>query len=101
MSLHDIDKAQDNRGIPRPNENDQQNQRMAHNTLATTYKNEGSASVPRLIFKNGLILTYDEDNRVSSVYGYVPEVSNVPIFVIAKDGFDVFIDILGIDPPVV
>ena len=48
-----------------------------------------------------MILTYDSDNKISSVFGYVPGVSDVPILVVAKDGYDLFEDIFGIDPPAV
>lgn len=98
MALHDISKGP-RRKLPLPNQNDQQVQRMAHNTTQTTYKNEGSNTPQRIAHKNALILTYDSDNRISSVYGYIPELSSVPVFIIAKEGYDVFVDILGITPP--
>lgn len=101
LSLHDISKGDGFRKIPRPNQNDQQVQRMAHNTLSTTYKTESTSSVQRLIFKNAMILTYDSDDKISSVYGYIPEVSDIPVLIIAKDGYDVFTDILEIDRPIV
>jgi len=72
---------------------------MAHNTTQNTYRATGSEVTQRMSFKNGLILTYDSQNRISSVYGYIPELSDVPVFIIAKSGYDVFVDILGIDPP--
>jgi hypothetical protein len=54
-----------------------------------------------MAFKNGLLLTYDSANRVSSIYGYIPEISTTPILVIARDGYDVFTDILGVTEPTV
>jgi hypothetical protein len=75
--------------------------RPAHNTLCISYKTESTGTQQRIVFKNGVILTYDGDNRVSSVYGYVPEISSVPIFIIAREGYDVFEDILGITAPTV
>lgn len=101
MSMHDIDKSSDNRGIPRPNENDALAQRMAHNTTSTTYRKDTATNRQRVSFKNGLIITYDQDNKVSSVYGYLPSVSNIPVFIIAKAGYDVFTDILGVTAPTV
>lgn len=74
---------------------------MAHNTTQTTYKTESSLTPQRISFKNALILTYDSENRVSSVYGYIPELSPIPVFIIAKEGYDVFVDILGLTPPTV
>jgi len=101
MSLWDVDKGSDNRLTPKPNQNDEQTQRMAHNTMSTTYKIAGTADKQRIAFKNNLMLTYDSNDLISSVYGYIPAVSTVPVFIIAKAGFDVFTDILGIDRPTV
>ena len=44
-------------------------------------------------------MTYDKDNKVSSVYGYIPELSEEPVFIIAEAGYDVFVDLLGIEAP--
>lgn len=101
MSLFDIDKTHGRRLNPTPNKNDQQKNRMAHNTMGNTYKTESTPTEQRMVFKNGLIITYDGENRVSSVYGYVPGASTIPIFVIAKDNKDVFVDILQITAPIV
>lgn len=101
MSLHDIDKKHGQRANPSVNSEDGVINRMSHNTLGNTHRTAGSGVVPRMVFKNGLILTYDADDNVSSVFGYVPELSSVPVLVIAKEGLDVFVDILGIDPPTV
>lgn len=101
MSLVDADKQNDDRMNPVLNADDNVANRMSHNTSGNTYRTTGLGVTQRMIFKNGLILTYDSQNRVSSVYGYVPEISSIPIFVIAKDGYDVFTDILGITAPVI
>lgn len=98
MSLHDIDKVNNRRTQPKPNSSDSITHRMAHNTMSNTYRNTEEVT-QRMAFKNGMILTYDSANRVSSVYGYIPELSSVPVLIIAKDGYDVFVDILGIDAP--
>lgn len=89
------------RSLAKPNTNDDVLNRMAHNTTQTTYKNESSANPQRIAHKNALILTYDSANRVSSVYGYIPALSSIPVFIIAKEGYDVFVDILGLTPPTV
>lgn len=54
-----------------------------------------------MAFKQGVILTYDSENRVSSVYGYVPGLADYPVLIIAKSGYDVFTDILGLTAPTV
>lgn len=101
MSLNDLDKNDDQRRFPRPNANDNVPHRMAHNTIQHTYRQVNSSVVPRMIFRNGIIIWFDQDNKVSAIFGYVPEVSGIPIEVIAKSGYDVFDDILGVDQPTV
>lgn len=101
MSLHDVSKDHDKRISPMPNQVDQQQQRMAHNTAGITNRRENAANKQRVAFKQGVILTYDNNGLVSSVYGYIPSVSAVPVLIIAKVGYDVYIDILGITPPTV
>lgn len=101
MSIVDSDKVSGSRSTPTLNTNDSANVRKAHNTSGNTYRRAGGDVTQRMAFKNGLILTYDSDNKCSSVYGYIPEVSTVPVLVIAKDGYDVFDDLLGITAPVV
>lgn len=101
MSIVDSDKISSTRSTPTLNTNDSSIVRRAHNTNGNTYRRAGGAVTQRMTFKNGLILTYDDDNRVSSVYGYIPEVSNIPVFIIAKDGYDVFTDILEISAPII
>lgn len=101
MSIVDIDKVSSNRSTPDINTNDSAIVRRAHNTNGNTYRRAGGSVTPRMVFKNGLILTYDSNNKCSSVYGYIPELSTVPVFIIAKDGYDVFTDILGIDTPII
>lgn len=101
MGLHDIDKQSDTRANPKLNADDNVANRMSHNTLGNTYRTAGLEVTQRMRFMNGLLLTYDADNKVSSVYGYIPELSDTPILIIAKVGFDVFADILGITAPTV
>lgn len=99
MAMHDVDKQNDNRANPILNVEDKVAVRMAHNTQGNTYRTAGLDVKQRMAFKNGLIITYDSQNRASSVYGYIPEISSIPLFIIAKDGYDVFTDILGISAP--
>lgn len=99
MSLTDSDKSSSNRSKPSVNHSDGVQVRMAHNTMGNTYRTAGSEVVPRMRFANGLILTYDADDRISSVYGYIPELSDVPVLIVANAGYDVFIDLLGLTQP--
>lgn len=99
MSLHDLDKNTVNRSQPLPNTNDGVANRMAHNTTQTTYKSSGDTNSQRITMKNGMVLTYDSENRISSVYGYIPALTTEPVFIIADEGYDVFVDILGLTAP--
>lgn len=101
MSLIDSDPNSDLRTTPTVNQADGVRDRMAHNTYGNTHRRAGGSVTPRMRFMNGLIVTYDNNNKVSSVYGYIPEVSDEPLFIIAKSGYDVFTDVLGIAAPVV
>ena len=101
MSIIDNDSTSSSRNSPTLNVNDDKGIRRAHNTYGNTLRRAGSSVTPRMVFKNGLLLTYDSANRVSSVYGYIPEISTIPILVIARDGYDVFTDILGVTEPTV
>lgn len=99
MGLHDSDKSSDRRLSPRPNANDPLQQRMAHNTMSNTYRSASEPTKQRIAYKNGLILTYDQDNKISSAYGYIPELAEEPVLIIAKAGYDVYVDILDLTPP--
>lgn len=101
MAMHDIDKQSADRANPKLNTDDNVSNRMSHNTLGNTYRTAGLNVTPRMIFKNGLIITHDADDKVSSVYGYLPEVSDIPVLIIAKSGYDVFTDILSITAPTI
>lgn len=101
MGLHDIDKKTGGRIAPSPNTNDNLAQRMSHNTNSTSYRTDADENKQRIAFKNNLILTYDAEDRVSSVYGYIPELADEPVLIIAEAGYDVFTDILGLTAPTV
>lgn len=99
MALHDVDKANGDRANPLLNADDGVQNRMSHNTAGNTYRTAGLGVTPRMVFKNGLILTYDAQDRVSSVWGYIPELSDAPVAIFMKAGYDVFVDGLGITAP--
>jgi hypothetical protein len=102
MSLFDVDKTHPDRGSPEPNRHDLVSAESvkAHQTLSSTYKTDASAQNVRMAFKNGMIIWYDDQNRPSSVYGYVPGYTSlVPVLAIAKYGFNVFTDVLGVPAP--
>lgn len=101
MSIIDNDSTSSNRNSPTLNVNDDKGIRRAHNTYGNTFRRVGGSVTPRMAFKNGLLLTYDSANRVSSVYGYIPEISATPVTIIADEGYDVFVDLLEITPPTV
>jgi len=101
MALYDVDKNTDGRESPSPNTLDQisDDARMAHNTVSTTYVPSQSQPSTRIVMKNNMILTYDDQGLVSSVYGYIASLGSTPVFIIAQQGFDVFVDILGLTAP--
>lgn len=103
MALHSVDKDNIDRNSPRPNTHDlrQDVSRMAHNTLGTTYKTTSDTTNTRIIFKNNLILYYDDQNRVIRVDGFIPSLAAYPVTIIANYGYDVFTDILGLTTPTV
>ncbi len=72
----------------------------AHQTLSTTYHTDASANLhTRVVFKNNVILYYDDLNRVIRVDGFIPSLANYPVTIIANYGYDVYVDILGISAP--
>lgn len=95
MSLTDADKTSPNRGKPTTNSKDGVGFRMAHKTNQTTYRESGSSVTARMVFVQGGIMWVDSDNKVNSVYMYIPELSTIPVQIIAKEGYDVFDDVLN------
>ena len=103
MSIIDTDKGNLDRSNPSLNHDGKMPAETikAHGTISTTYKTDASISNLKLIMKNSLIATYDTNNNITSFYGYVPGASTtVPVLIMAKAGYDVFTDILGISRPV-
>lgn len=101
MSLFNVDKTNDNRSDAKPNENDVRFNRMAHNTLSTTYKTESDTNSQRIVYKNNIVMYYDDQDRVIRVDGFIPSLADYPVTIIAKYGYDVFTDILGLTAPTV
>lgn len=86
MALHDVDKSADKRLSPKPNASDDVMNRMAHKTISTTYRSTDLKQ--RVAFDQSQIQTYDENNVLSSFYGYDPDVAENPVLKIAKPGYD-------------
>lgn len=99
MSLFQIDKSNDNRKTPQLNENDVNVNRLAHNTMAQTYRTDSNNNYQRVVFKNGITLSYDDQNRVIKIDGFEPRLVNYPIVIEVEYGYDVYADVLFIDPP--
>lgn len=85
MSLHDIDKQEDNRGLPRPNADDQQFQRMAHGTTQNQNSIE-EAQADGLKFLERQIIAKD-DGVNKALFGFLED--GTFGLKVAKPGFDV------------
>lgn len=101
MSLHMVDKDGIDRNSPSVNTHDTTSDviRSSHQTLSTTPASPGTKQTTRVIFKNNVILYYDDQNRVIRVDGFISGLANFPITIIARYGYDVYSDILGLTPP--
>lgn len=102
MSLHDVDIITADRSSPKPSFGDAlpEAARMSHNTSATTYVPTGATAFrQRVVFKNNMLLYYDDQNRVIKVDGFISSLAPYPVTIQAVYGFDVFTDILGIPGP--
>lgn len=95
MSLTDSDKDNIQRKAPDINSPDKIGFRMAHNTNQTTYRESGGAVTARMQFVQAGIMWVDSENKVNSVYMYIPELSTIPVQIIANEGSDVFTDVLN------
>lgn len=99
MTLHLVDKSSPNRRNPNINQTDLNSQPLAHNTTQLTYKSDGNNNPQRVIFKNGITLSYDDQNRIIKVDGFIPALAPFPVTIEAVYGYDVYTDILGLTPP--
>jgi len=116
--LYDIDKNADDRSNPTVNKHDQMplDVVMSRNTITTSYTANSTkqarvqfqndaltgynvSNQPTLKLNNNGIATYDSNNNITSYYGYIQAYSSIPVLIIAKVGFDVFNDVLGIPRP--
>lgn len=95
MSLIDADKNNVQRKSPTINAPDTVLNRMAHNTNQTTYRESGGAVTARMQHVQAGLMWVDSDNKVNSVYMYIPELDTVPVQIIAEPGLDVFEDVLN------
>lgn len=100
MALHDVDRSGDQREEPEPNTHDTRSERMGHNTQGITLTTDGTRK-SRIAFKQGAILYYDDQGRVIRVDGFIPGLAVYPVTIIAKYGYDVYVDILGLTAPTV
>lgn len=100
MAIHDTDKGSSDRNSPSPNSHDLQGARMAYNTHSIAPTTDTTKKT-RIVYKNNVILYYDDQNRVIRVDGFIPGLAVYPVTIIAKYGFDVYIDILGLTAPTV
>lgn len=101
MAIHDVSKDDNARLDPKANASDARAQRDAHNTIGTAYQKDTNANKQRIAFKNNLILYYDDMGRVIRVDGFIPGLAVYPVTIIAKYGYDVYTDILGLTAPTV
>jgi hypothetical protein len=101
MSLHDVDKGNINRGTPTPNRHDvvDAGSIKAHQTLSSTYKTDASAANVHMRFIHNGILWYDDQNRIIRADAFIPSLAAYPVTIIAKYGYDVYTDILGLPRP--
>lgn len=99
MTLFSVNKDHPERLGAVPNSNDVNNSRLAHNTTGITYRTDSNNNHQRVVFKNGITLSYDDQNRVIKIDGFEPRLVNYPVVIEAQYGYDVYVDILGLTPP--
>lgn len=95
MAVHDVDTTSDNRTSASPLHHDVSSARKADGTQGVTQKVNDDTG-PYVRTKDGQIVVYDTNNRAVIVMGIVPQYSDEPLFIVAKDGYDVFTDILEV-----
>lgn len=98
MSFH---LTQDDNGKPAISSHDKlaEASQGAVGTLSTSYS-PNKTLVSRVVFKNSVILYYDDQGRVIRVDGFIPALAPYPVSITAQYGYDVFVDILGLPSPV-
>lgn len=99
MTLHLVDKSDPSRLNPGLNQTDLNTAPLAHNTTQVTYRSDGNNNFQRVIFKNGLFISYDDQNRIIKIDGFEPRLVNYPIVIEMQYGYDVYADLLLIPPP--
>lgn len=101
MTLFDVDTRNADRGSPQPNHPDKlmEGAIKSHATVSTSYSSSATAPQSRIRFANNVILYYDDQDRVIRVDGFIPSLAAYPVTIIAKYGYDVYVDILGLPSP--
>lgn len=98
--LHDIDATTSGRTNPTVSSDDKVVSPMAHQTNSSSYTAPGqSPSKQRMVFKNNMLVCYDSNNKISSVYGWVTAAGTIPVLISVIPNGDVFTDILGVPRP--
>ena len=87
MSLHNVDKTNDNRKDPQLNQNDHVDKRMAHGTTQIHNKTEADTSTGSLSFLERQILA-QESGVNKAVFGFLDESDTFGLKV-AKEGYNV------------
>jgi hypothetical protein len=67
--------------------------------MGITMRSDSDSNYQRVVFKNGLTLSYDDQNRIIKIDGFEPRLAVYPVIIQAKYGYDVYTDILGLTPP--
>jgi len=95
MSVHDVDMSSDSRTSATPLIHDALAERKADGTQGISQKIDTTEG-PYVKTLNGQIVVYNSNDQAVIVMGIVPEYSDEPLFIVAKDGYDVFTDILEV-----
>jgi len=95
MALHDVDTKSDTRSNASVDKHDSLSERKADGTQGISQKIDTTEG-PYVKTLNGQIVVYNSNDQAVIVMGIVPEYSDEPLFIVAKDGYDVFTDILEV-----
>lgn len=87
MALHDVDKQQHNRSIPRPNSTDEQYQRMAHGTNQIQNSIETARADGLKFYERQIVAKNNGANK--AVLGFLDATGKFG-FRVAQDNIDVF-----------
>lgn len=93
MSIVDIG-TNDQRTDAMPNSHDTVDNRMADGTTSFTQKVDNQTDA-RIVSKDAKIVLHDNNDIPRIIIGIIPELDNVPVMAVSKDGIDV-LDALGL-----